>query len=428
MDALIALGRHAEVTGELGALVAANPYRERLRGQWMRALYLGGRQSEALAAHREGRRLLAGELGVEPGPELQRLERMILNQDPALGAPASPDRPPPARAPARGRRRGVALAAAAAAVVAIAAGAIALTRDGGGGGVTVTPPAVVAVDPDSGRVVASIAAGSRPVSVAASDAAVWVGDARDATVTRIDPATRRVVKTIGIGAPAVDLAASPDGVWVATGGLGQVLLVDPSLDAVSRRVDLSEPGHPIVPSVGAVAAAGGRVWAGAFKGMVRLDAATGDVTARVDLGSAAALQIAVLGDTVWATTLRRRAKRVEAGSARITAEFYAGGFVLPVALDRTWAWMGGDEGALWRVDPVTGVATLSTRVGRGGLVGIALGAGAVWVASYDDRALLRVDPASGDVTATVPLGGPPQDVAFGGGLVWVAVQPPGPEG
>ena len=65
-DALLRLGRHAEVVGPLASLVAANPLRERLRGQWMLALYRSGRQADALEAYRDGRRLLSAELGLDP--------------------------------------------------------------------------------------------------------------------------------------------------------------------------------------------------------------------------------------------------------------------------------------------------------------------------------------------------------------------------
>ena len=87
IESLLRLGRHGELVGRLGSLVAAHPLRERLRGQWMLALYRSGRQADALQAYRDGRRLLASELGLEPGPELQRLEHAILAQDPELEAP-----------------------------------------------------------------------------------------------------------------------------------------------------------------------------------------------------------------------------------------------------------------------------------------------------------------------------------------------------
>jgi predicted ATPase/DNA-binding SARP family transcriptional activator len=82
----LACGREADVVGELQASVAEHPLRERLRGQLMVALYRAGRQAEALEVMRAGRRLMVDELGIEPGPELRQLERMILAQDPKLSA------------------------------------------------------------------------------------------------------------------------------------------------------------------------------------------------------------------------------------------------------------------------------------------------------------------------------------------------------
>ncbi|WP_199432107.1 AfsR/SARP family transcriptional regulator [Qaidamihabitans albus] len=86
-EARLALGEHGVLAGELGDLLPANPYRERLRALHLRALYRAGRQSEALASYAEYRRRLADELGLEPGPELAALHQAILRHDPALGGP-----------------------------------------------------------------------------------------------------------------------------------------------------------------------------------------------------------------------------------------------------------------------------------------------------------------------------------------------------
>jgi DNA-binding SARP family transcriptional activator len=86
LAAELASGRDANLVGDLSALVAEYPLRERLRAQLMLALYRAGRQAEALETMRMGRRLLMDELGIEPGPELRRLERMILAHDPELSA------------------------------------------------------------------------------------------------------------------------------------------------------------------------------------------------------------------------------------------------------------------------------------------------------------------------------------------------------
>ena len=89
-DAELALGRHDELVPELERLISSEPYRERLRAQHALALYRSGRQVDALAACRAARELLVEELGVDPGPELQELERRILRHDPSLAAPDAP--------------------------------------------------------------------------------------------------------------------------------------------------------------------------------------------------------------------------------------------------------------------------------------------------------------------------------------------------
>jgi len=93
VEAELALGRHAELIPELERLVPEHPFRERLRLQQMLALYRSGRQAESLEAYASARRTLVDELGVEPGPALQELERAILRQDPALEAPSPPSAP-----------------------------------------------------------------------------------------------------------------------------------------------------------------------------------------------------------------------------------------------------------------------------------------------------------------------------------------------
>ena len=87
IDAELAAGRHAEVVARLEALIAEEPLREPLHAQRMLALYRDGRQSEALEAYHEARAALIEQIGVEPGPELKRLQEQILAHDPALEAP-----------------------------------------------------------------------------------------------------------------------------------------------------------------------------------------------------------------------------------------------------------------------------------------------------------------------------------------------------
>ena len=86
-EAGLHLGRHEQLIADLHEMVAAHPLRERSRGQLMLALYRSGRQAEALAAYRDARKALVGELGTEPGPELRNLHKRILAGDADLAAP-----------------------------------------------------------------------------------------------------------------------------------------------------------------------------------------------------------------------------------------------------------------------------------------------------------------------------------------------------
>ena len=106
-DAELALGRHVQLVGELERLVAEQPLRERIRGQLMLALYRSGRQADALAVYQRARRTLVEELGIEPGESLRKLERAILEQDPALNVhpAATARRIPTPPTPLLGRER-----------------------------------------------------------------------------------------------------------------------------------------------------------------------------------------------------------------------------------------------------------------------------------------------------------------------------------
>src|SRR5437763_870564 len=107
-DAELTSGRHDAVVAELETLTSEHPYRERFLQQQMLPLYRCGRQADALEVYRNARRVLADDLGLEPSPALQELERAILQQDPRLAAPEAPTRStrplPVPRTPLVGRR------------------------------------------------------------------------------------------------------------------------------------------------------------------------------------------------------------------------------------------------------------------------------------------------------------------------------------
>ena len=83
-DARLVTGQHAAAVAPLVDLVASHPLRERFHAQLVLALYRSGRQAEALRAFQAARATLLEELGLEPGAELQALERAVLEQDPSI--------------------------------------------------------------------------------------------------------------------------------------------------------------------------------------------------------------------------------------------------------------------------------------------------------------------------------------------------------
>lgn len=83
-EADLQLGWHDEVVAELAPVAAANPLRERLRGELMLALYRRGCRNEALAVYRDGHQAMTRELGLPPGPQLRRLQQLVYRDDPAL--------------------------------------------------------------------------------------------------------------------------------------------------------------------------------------------------------------------------------------------------------------------------------------------------------------------------------------------------------
>ena len=118
----------------------------------------------------------------------------------------------------------------------LAALVIALTRGSGSPLLAVAANSVAVVSPQTGKVVADVPIGGRPVAIAVGAGAVWVANADDQTVLRIDPKTFKVVKTIGgLGSEVTDIAVGFGSVWVAGGNDGNVdAFIDPRLPQRTR--------------------------------------------------------------------------------------------------------------------------------------------------------------------------------------------------
>jgi DNA-binding SARP family transcriptional activator len=93
IDVRLALGHHDELVPELRRLIASHPTRERLHGRLMLALYRSERQLDALDVYARLHRRLHDEVGLAPGPDLQRLQQRILAHDPSLLSDGAAGRP-----------------------------------------------------------------------------------------------------------------------------------------------------------------------------------------------------------------------------------------------------------------------------------------------------------------------------------------------
>ena len=428
IEADLMLGHERDVVGELEALVALHPHRERLLGQLMVALYRCGRQTDALAAYRKGQQALDDELGLEPGPELRALERRILTHDPTLETPATAIAGRKPAEPARGARgRGRALIAAGGALVlaaAIAAGVVGLA--GGVVTVRVAPNSVAAIDPHTNRVVSQVAVGARPAGVAFGSGSLWVANLDDQTVSRVDPRTLQTLRTIPVRGPPTGIATSPAGVWVVESDTTPsaslkssvfVYRIDPEFDTPGGRVRI---GNVIPSGPGVVAAQGRSVWVAPSTGLLtRLDAATVKVVGQLDPNASPA-GIAIGDGAVWLTdTEADNVVRVDPTGLLTPIGVGSGPTGIAVGAGGVWVVDSLDD-AVVRIDPGSRSVTARIPVGLSP-AGIAFGAGSVWVANSGAGTVTRIDPNTDRVQATIAVGGSPQALTVADGRVWVTV-------
>jgi DNA-binding SARP family transcriptional activator/DNA-binding beta-propeller fold protein YncE len=427
IDADLAAGRHPETVGELEDLIAAHPLRERLYSQLMLALYRDGRQADALETYQRARRTLSAELGLEPGPQLQELERKILTQDPTLAAPPSARRP--VRPVARGRRRLGLFALAGALLLAAAIVGAIYAFSGDETALVVKKNSLAVIDPNGNRLVDVIPVGTTPRGVAVGSASVWVTNATDGTLSEIDVKSHKVVQTIGIGAQASDVVEASGGVWVATGLDNSLVRVDARSGGVLGSLPLS---RELASSAHAVTAGRGAIWVTSGDRLFEIDPRSGAVLAGGrPLGCCYELyDVAVDEHAVWLVDLSEHVTRLSPASVRRTGSISLGVIPTTVATGFGSVWAAAPEStggrvALWRLDPQTVRVTQTIPVGRGNAyletLGLAVGAGSIWLTKYDEGTLFRIDPTSGTVEATIHIGGHPRGIAVGAGRVWVTI-------
>lgn len=422
IDADLALGRHAALVGELDALVARHPLRERLRAQQMVALYRSGRQADALEAYADARGAL-DELGLLPGQELRRLHKAILAQDPALAAPPSDalsqvQMAP--RVPRIPRRRRTLIALGGLLLTGAITAAVVESMTGTHSpAVVVNANSLAVLDPVNGRVVGDIAVGTRPVAVAVGYGGVWVANADDATVSRIDAKTH-TVHTIGVGAEVSDLTTGFGSVWVANGNDGTITQIDPRTDAVEATLDHLGGGSELVlHPVFLIAADRRYLWATRGTRLLRIDPTT-DIVKSIDIGETP-IGLTAGGGEVWVTTLEENLLRIQPAAVTVSgrASLPTQGLAPVFERDALWLIANLRRGDVTRFDPGSLTQTVTVPIG-GTPSDLAVGEGAIWAAN-GDGAISKIDLTRAAVTAVTPVGHNPSALAVGYGAVWVGV-------
>jgi DNA-binding SARP family transcriptional activator/streptogramin lyase len=430
IEAALELGRHEEVVPELEKLVAAHPLDERLRAQLMLALYQSGRQADALAVYRDARRALDQELGLEPDEELRALQQRILAHDPSLRPPpveASPQ-PGPHVKPRRRHPvpRSLLLGAALIALAAFLAAVVARAR-GTTEPIVVPANALAVVDAARGEVIAAIPVGRGPASVVAGAGAVWVANVGDRTLSRVDPGTLRVTKTVGLGFEPTDLAADGEHVWVA-GGYDHVLWrVDRDGIARLKLPFVERLPLPIGFERGRaqVALTPGSVWLSHGRELTELDSVTGEFRQTVPAGGRWQREIAADGDDVWVSvnSAGRPALAIVDGGRTVerTRLINSPGEIVFGARS-LWAaiWV---TGAVWQVDPTTGLVQRTIAVGNEP-EGLVFFDDSLWVTNERDAIVRRVDARSGETEVLIPIGNALEELAAADGRLFVAVRGP----
>jgi YVTN family beta-propeller protein len=426
-EADLAAGKGPELVLELEQLARDHPTRERLVAHLMMALYRAGRQSDALAALQSCRRHLSQELGLEPGPELRRLEQRILEHDEGLVPPRAPPRP---RAPTpstsvvrRHSRRwnwgwsvppGVVLTSA------LVAGLVAISGRAAAPAVAADTNVLVAINARSNLRAAPTELPVPPSAVAAAAGSIWVASPSGGSVLEVDPHGGTVADRIPVGGQPGSLVSAAGALWVAGTMGATVERIDPASAIVTWTTHLAETG-PVAMAYG-----DGGLWVAdsTDDAILELGPLSGSVlhTFSLDVQPTA---IALADGSVWvAAYTPGTVEAIDPGTGQVVGTVNVGNGPSAIAFSDGDLWVANNlDSTVSVVDPATFTVLSTIAVGSGpaALVG---GAGAVWVANQYSGTVSRISVKRLAVVRTIDVGNDPIALTLGQGVIWVAASAP----
>ncbi len=430
VEADLALARPAELIGELEALVAEHPHRERLRGQLMLALYRSGRQAEALAAYQAARRALVDELGIEPSAGLQRLEKQILTQDEELDLArqmvAQPSRAP---TPALERKTVTVL-------FADLAMADEAEKDPEQAGVffdRIHDEAAAEIEAAGGTIEKGLA-GALLATFGAETARQ-----EDHALRAVSAALAARNRLAGVFGETLSLRMGVASGEVILGRPGSFVTGTPVAEA-ARLVRFAQPGEVVVGDRAATATAGAfelqqRDGAYVLVGGLAPTRSPAQIARRRKrrrllalVGGAlvlAASAVAIVHATrpTVITVPPNAVGIIDPKTNRIVGQVPVGIGPGPVAVGNGYVWVGIDDDRnriVWRIDLRTHANAGTVPIDNATPTGITAGGLGVWVAEGRVGRLARIDPQYGRVVATKDVARPSGYgyVTTGGGSVW----------
>jgi YVTN family beta-propeller protein len=310
-----------------------------------------------------------------------------------------------------------------------AAAAVLLSQGGGGFPRPSTTPTLAPkadslqrIDPKTNRLVATVGLDSHPTSVAVDQRSVWITHLENGTISEVDPRTNVVVKESGAGPSPAAVVAGFGSVWTASGSEGTVTQIDARTVAPLHVVALLD----LDPSL--LAVGDGAVWAASsFPAVVaRINPLDGSVTAKIRAPTLPLTGLAVGKHAVWVaggdpTAANYSVSRIDPARNRVVATIPLRLGAVGVAVGAGAVWVANSLGAtLSRIEPAANRVTRKIRVGRDPIA-VAFGEGSVWVANRKDGTVSRIDPRRDVVVQTIRVGPNPDGIAVGLGGVWVMV-------